>query len=134
MPPVVFEPTISAAEGPQTYALGRAVTGTGRFRCAVHKMHVIISLSVAVERVSLFLLVVLEILGSNRLSKVRYAANPLMTLPIRDRGDSEVTTGILHNLYKRVVHLAVQHFVLRGLGPNLSVIYIYTAARGCSFD
>ena len=29
-PPVVFEPTISAGERPQTYALGRATTGTGR--------------------------------------------------------------------------------------------------------
>ena len=29
MPPVVFEPTISAVERPQTYALDRAVTGTG---------------------------------------------------------------------------------------------------------
>jgi len=30
MPPVGFEPTISAGERPQTYALDRAVTGTGR--------------------------------------------------------------------------------------------------------
>jgi hypothetical protein len=29
MPPVGFEPTISAGKRPQTYALGRAVTGTG---------------------------------------------------------------------------------------------------------
>jgi len=29
MPPVGFEPTISARERPQTYALDRAVTGTG---------------------------------------------------------------------------------------------------------
>ena len=29
MPPVRFEPTISAGEVPQTYALGRAATGTG---------------------------------------------------------------------------------------------------------
>ena len=29
MPPVGFEPTISAGEWPQTYALDRAVTGTG---------------------------------------------------------------------------------------------------------
>ena len=29
MPPVVFEPTISEGERPQTYALDRAVTGTG---------------------------------------------------------------------------------------------------------
>ena len=29
MPPVAFEPTISAGERPQTYALDRAVTGTG---------------------------------------------------------------------------------------------------------
>ena len=29
MPPVEFEPTISAGERPQTYALDRAATGTG---------------------------------------------------------------------------------------------------------
>jgi len=27
MPPVRFEPTVSAGEGPQTYALDRAATG-----------------------------------------------------------------------------------------------------------
>ena len=31
MPPVVFEPTISADERPQTYALDRAATGTGSY-------------------------------------------------------------------------------------------------------
>ena len=31
MPPVGFEPTISAGEGPQTYALDRAATGTGLY-------------------------------------------------------------------------------------------------------
>ena len=30
MPPVGFEPTISAGERPHTYALDRAATGTGR--------------------------------------------------------------------------------------------------------
>ena len=30
MPPVGFEPTISAGERPQTYALERAATGTGK--------------------------------------------------------------------------------------------------------
>ena len=29
MPPAGFEPTISAGERPQTYALDRAATGTG---------------------------------------------------------------------------------------------------------
>ena len=29
MPPVGFEPTISACDQPQTYALDRAATGTG---------------------------------------------------------------------------------------------------------
>ena len=29
MPPVGFEPTVSAGERPQTYALDRATTGTG---------------------------------------------------------------------------------------------------------
>ena len=31
MPPVGFEPTISAGKQPQTYALDRAATGTGYF-------------------------------------------------------------------------------------------------------
>jgi len=31
MPPAVFEPTISAGERPQTYALDSAATGTGSF-------------------------------------------------------------------------------------------------------
>ena len=31
MPPVGFEPTISASERPQTYALDRTATGTGHF-------------------------------------------------------------------------------------------------------
>jgi len=31
MPPVGFEPTISASERPQIYALDRAATGTGDF-------------------------------------------------------------------------------------------------------
>jgi len=30
MPTVVFEPTVSAGERPQTYALDRAATGTGK--------------------------------------------------------------------------------------------------------
>ena len=30
MPPVVFEPTMSAGERPKTYALDRAATGAGR--------------------------------------------------------------------------------------------------------
>ena len=33
MPPVGFEPTISAGERPQTYALDRAATGTGLNSC-----------------------------------------------------------------------------------------------------
>ena len=32
MPPVGFEPTISAGERPQTYTLDRAATGTGKLR------------------------------------------------------------------------------------------------------
>ena len=32
MPPVGFEPTISAGERPQTYAMDRAAIGTGRKR------------------------------------------------------------------------------------------------------
>jgi len=35
MPPVGFEPTISAGERPQTYTLDRAATGTGIFICYV---------------------------------------------------------------------------------------------------
>ena len=33
MPPVGFEPTISAGEWPQTYALDRAATGIGSVHC-----------------------------------------------------------------------------------------------------
>ena len=33
MPPAGFEPTISAGERPQTYALDRAATGTGKNLC-----------------------------------------------------------------------------------------------------
>ena len=33
MPPVRFEPTISAGERPQTYALDRSATGTGTLIC-----------------------------------------------------------------------------------------------------
>ena len=36
MPTVGFEPTISAAERPQTYALDRAATGTGKLRTKVY--------------------------------------------------------------------------------------------------
>jgi len=38
MPPVGFEPTISAGERPQAYALDRASTGTGKelpLRCVI---------------------------------------------------------------------------------------------------
>jgi len=37
MPPVRFEPTISAGERPQTYALDRAATGTGFRESIQHK-------------------------------------------------------------------------------------------------
>ena len=37
MPPVGFEPTISAGERPQTYALDRAATGTGLFAIQINK-------------------------------------------------------------------------------------------------
>ena len=40
MPPVGFEPTISAGERPQTYALDRAATGTGTLPlCLVYFLH-----------------------------------------------------------------------------------------------
>jgi hypothetical protein len=37
MPPVGFEPTISAGERPQTYALDRAASGTGKLTFSVFK-------------------------------------------------------------------------------------------------
>ena len=37
MPPVGFEPTISAGEQPQTYAVDRAATGTGMCDISVYK-------------------------------------------------------------------------------------------------
>ena len=39
MPPVEFEPTISAGERPQTYALDRAATGTGIYIYHHHHHH-----------------------------------------------------------------------------------------------
>ena len=40
MPPVRFEPTISPGERPQTYALDRAATGTGKFNTLLNKKKV----------------------------------------------------------------------------------------------
>ena len=37
LPPVGFEPTISAGDRPQTYALDRTATGTGTDRCCTQK-------------------------------------------------------------------------------------------------
>ena len=42
MPPVGFEPTISAGERPQTYALDRAATGTGIVMKYSWKLNVIL--------------------------------------------------------------------------------------------
>ena len=39
MPPVGFEPTISARERPQTYALKRAATGTGNNTRIIHTIN-----------------------------------------------------------------------------------------------
>ena len=47
MPPVEFEPTISAGEQPQTYALDRAATGTGVNMCGSTKFFGWIMLSSA---------------------------------------------------------------------------------------
>ena len=38
IPPVGFEPTILAGERPQTYALDRAATGTGRIQIYTHNI------------------------------------------------------------------------------------------------
>jgi hypothetical protein len=38
MPPVGFDPTISADERPKTYALDRAVTGTGQLYIRIIKL------------------------------------------------------------------------------------------------
>jgi len=35
MPPLEFEPTVSAGERPQTYALDRAASGTGTYTIAM---------------------------------------------------------------------------------------------------
>ena len=40
MPPAGFEPTVSAGERPQTYALDRAATGIGRSDHTFKKYHV----------------------------------------------------------------------------------------------
>ena len=41
MLPVGFEPTISAGERPQTYALDRAATGTGMVRYYIYQKQLI---------------------------------------------------------------------------------------------
>ena len=40
MPPVGFEPTVSAVERPKTYALDRAATGTGTYFVLDVKIHI----------------------------------------------------------------------------------------------
>ena len=47
MPPVGFEPTISAGERPKTYALDRAATGTGNISMSEGKS--IIKLQIVIE-------------------------------------------------------------------------------------
>jgi len=42
MPPVEFEPTISAGERPKTYALDRAATGTGHWTYTYYKIFLIL--------------------------------------------------------------------------------------------
>ena len=49
MPPVGFEPTISAGERPQTYALDRAATRTGRATVSVD--YIKVKVKVALEQV-----------------------------------------------------------------------------------
>ena len=43
MPPVGFEPTISAGERPQAYALDRKATGTGNANTVSHKKNIYLS-------------------------------------------------------------------------------------------
>ena len=45
MPPVGFEPTISAGEGPQIYALDRAATGTGSVCVLLEIIHIFVNLN-----------------------------------------------------------------------------------------
>ena len=59
MPPVEFEPTISAGERPQTYALDRAATGTGNvviilteLSLFIHSIHFLIYTLNVNERVA----------------------------------------------------------------------------------
>jgi len=40
MPPVGFEPTISAGDRPETYVLDRAVTGIGNTKELINKNHI----------------------------------------------------------------------------------------------
>ena len=42
MPPVGFEPTISAGERPQTYALDHAATGTGNLLYIIYRLYIFI--------------------------------------------------------------------------------------------
>ena len=40
MPPVGFEPTISAGERPKTYALDRTATGTGTVQVEMNNLYI----------------------------------------------------------------------------------------------
>ena len=52
MPPVGFEPTISAGERPQNYALDRAATGTGYLFLILTKFLAVHNSSYNIQRIS----------------------------------------------------------------------------------
>ena len=59
MPPVGFEPTISADERQQTYALDRAVTGIGQLPFTLYKIQLIFNNSMILFLLITFLYVIL---------------------------------------------------------------------------
>ena len=64
-----FEPTISAGEQPQTYALDRAATGTGELPFTLYKMYLIFKNSMILLLLITFLCVTYSFICNHTLSK-----------------------------------------------------------------
>ena len=69
MPPVGFEPTISAGERPQTYALDRAATGTGQFPFTLYNIYLIFKNSMTLLLLITFFYVTFSFICSHTLPK-----------------------------------------------------------------
>ena len=78
MPPVGFEPTISAGERPQTYALDRAATGTGYPMIRTYKFGLVL---LSDKRIKIFLEINSSLKTPNSIScGIRYYSDPVWLL------------------------------------------------------